>query len=84
MSDGMMFANDAAVAAAAAAGVRTFGREPIIFCASCLSACVPWRSPLPSFLKAYATEIGLLQRNWPFIFSIAASELSNESKFMKA
>ncbi len=38
------------------------------------SAGVPWRSPLPSFLKAYCTVMALFMRNCPFIDSIAASE----------
>ena len=49
------------------------------FAASMRSAGVPCRSPLVSFLKAYITLTARLQRNCPFIASIAASDASNES-----
>jgi hypothetical protein len=39
-----------------------------------LSAEVPCRSPLPSFLKAYWALMALFMRNWPFMDSMAASE----------
>lgn len=47
------------------------------------SAGVPWRSPLPSFLKAYCTDIALFIRNWPFMASMAASEDSKSVKETK-
>lgn len=51
------------------------------FAASSLSAALPCRSDFdPSFLKAYATAMLRLEKNWPFIASIAASDASNESK----
>ena len=42
--------------------------------ASNLSADVPSRSPLPSFVNAYWTVMALFIRNCPFIDSIAPSE----------
>ena len=47
------------------------------------SAAEPWRSPFESFLIAYVQLIGALQRNCPFIASIAASDDSNVSKETK-
>lgn len=55
------------------------------FCAaSKRSAAEPCRSPFESFLNAYDTDMGLLQRYCPFIASIAASEASKLAKFIKA
>lgn len=55
------------------------------FCAAnSLSAAVPCLSPLASFLKAYETDIGLLQRYCPFIASMAASLASKLAKLTKA
>lgn len=47
------------------------------------SAWSPWRSPLPSFLKAYCTVISLFMRYWPCMFAIASSEASKEEYEMK-
>ena len=38
--------------------------------------CVPCRSPRPSFLSAYVTEMARLHKYWPFIASMAASDAS--------
>lgn len=51
--------------------------------ASSRSAGVPWRSPWPSFLKAYWTVMALLARYWLFIDSIAASAASKSWYEMK-
>ena len=51
--------------------------------AKVLSAMSPWRSPLPSFLYAYWTDISLFIKNCPFRLAIASSEaskLENETK----
>lgn len=48
------------------------------------SAAEPCRSPFESFLNAYDTVIGRLQRYCPFIASIAASDASKLAKLMKA
>ncbi len=47
--------------------------------ASKRSAGVPCRSPLVSFLNAYPTEMARLQRNCPFMASMAASLASKQS-----
>ena len=52
-------------------------------CARSLSAGVPCLSPLESFLYAYITLTGLLDKNWPFIASMAASEASKVAKLTK-
>jgi len=54
-----------------------------LFAASSRSLGVPWRSPGESFLKAYPTEICLLQRYCPFMHSIAKSDDSKAEKETK-
>ena len=60
------------------AGMATSTLFFFAWAARARSAWSPWRSPLPSFLKAYCTVISLFIRNWPCIFAIASSEASKD------
>lgn len=57
------------------------GRTPwALACAANMrSAGSPWRSPFPSFLYAYCTDIARSSRVWPCMFATASSAASKEA-----